>query len=179
MGTASRSPKRIISHDNFREEPEIQSAECSAFHRFQDHRGQSGHPLQRPHLRSAHPRHDYSRLWDQLEADWQPQDRTERCYLETMVTSQWLLARVADSERKVYEFIEFGEKQFVMLGYVSKQRAQLERSFRTAIEDMKQSQKERQARQPQQRECLPADNSINTGPSERILNKSADRMSVV
>src|ERR1035438_4873580 len=67
-----------------------------------------------------------------------------------MVTSQWLLARVADSERKVYEFIEFGEKQFVMLGYVSKQRAQLERSFRTAIEDMKQSQKERQARQPQQ-----------------------------
>src|ERR1022692_4712681 len=34
--------------------------------------------------------------------------------------------------------------------YVSKQRAQLERSFRTAIEDMKQSQKERQARQPQQ-----------------------------
>src|ERR1035441_6444656 len=59
---------------------------------------------------------DYSRLWDELEADWQPQDRTERCYLETMVTSQWLLARVADSERKVYEFIEFGEKQFVMLG---------------------------------------------------------------
>src|ERR1039457_2177825 len=70
---------------------------------------------------------DYSRLWDELEADWQPQDRTERCYLETMVTSQWLLARVADSERKLYEFIEFGEKQFVMLGYVSKQRAQLER----------------------------------------------------
>jgi hypothetical protein len=127
MGTASRSPKRIIALDNFREEPEIQLAECSALYRSQDTRGQSGHPLQRPHLRSAHPRHDYSRLWDELEADWQPQDRTERCYLETMVTSQWLLARVADSERKVYEFIEFGEKQFVMLGYVSKQRAQLER----------------------------------------------------
>jgi hypothetical protein len=84
-------------------------------------------PSASTHLRSAHPRHDYSRLWDELEADWQPQDRTERCYLETMVTSQWLLARVADSERKLYEFIEFGEKQFVMLGYVSKQRAQLER----------------------------------------------------
>src|ERR1022692_1201585 len=93
---------------------------------------------------------EYSRLWDDLEADWQPQDRTERCYLETMVTSQWLLARVAASEQKVYLFIEFGEKQFVMLGYAAKQRAQLERSFRTAIEDMKQSQKERQARQPQQ-----------------------------
>src|ERR1022692_1715228 len=92
---------------------------------------------------------DYSRLYDELAVDWQPQNRTERFYLETMVTSQWLLARVAASEQKVYLFIEFGEKQFVMLGYVAKLRARLERSFRTAIEDMKQSQKERQARQPQ------------------------------
>ena len=94
---------------------------------------------------------DYSQLWDELVADWQPQDRTERSYLETMVTSQWLLARVAESEKKVYMFIEFGEQQFKMLAQVSKQRAQLERSFYTAIEHMKQSQKERRqqhARQP-------------------------------
>ena len=32
---------------------------------------------------------DYSQLWDELEADWQPQTRTERCYPETIVTSQW------------------------------------------------------------------------------------------
>jgi hypothetical protein len=98
---------------------------------------------------------DYSRLWDEMEADWQPQNRTERCYLETMVTSQWLLARVAASEQKVYLYIEFGQKQFAMLGYVAKQRAQLERSFRTAIEDMKQSQKERR-QQPAQRQQPPA-----------------------
>jgi len=84
---------------------------------------------------------DYSRLWDELEADWQPQNRTEHCYLETMVTSQWLLARVAESEKKVYMFIAFGEKQSVMLAYAAKQRAQLERSFRTAIEDMKRRKK--------------------------------------
>ena len=99
---------------------------------------------------------DYSRLWDEMEADWQPQNRTERCYLETMVTSQWLLARVAASEQKVYLFIEFGEKQFAMLGYVAKQRAQLERSFRTAIADMQQSQKERQASQPQPAQTSPS-----------------------
>jgi hypothetical protein len=93
---------------------------------------------------------DYDRLWDELEADWQPQTRTERCYLETMVTSQWLLARVAESEKRIYECIAFGEKQFVMLAYVARQRVQLERSFRTAIEDMKQSQKDRQSR-PQPR----------------------------
>lgn len=92
---------------------------------------------------------DYSRLWDEMEADWQPQNRTERCYLETMVTSQWLLARVAASEQKVYLYIEFGQKQFAMLAYVAKQRAQLERSFRTAVEDMKQSQKERRQQQAQ------------------------------
>jgi hypothetical protein len=93
---------------------------------------------------------DYSQLWDEMEADWQPQTRTERLYLETMVTSQWLLKRVAESEQRIYVFIAFGEERFKMLGYVAKQRAQLERSFRTAIADMKQSQRERQARtQPQ------------------------------
>ena len=92
---------------------------------------------------------EYSQLWDEMEAEWQPQTRTERCYLETMVTTQWLLRRVAESEQKVYVFIAFGEHQFKMLAYVAKQRAQLERSFRTAIADMKQSQQERQAPQPQ------------------------------
>ena len=92
---------------------------------------------------------EYSRLWDELDADWQPQNRAERCYLETMVTSQWLLARVAESERRIYEEIAFGEHQFKMLGYVVKQRAHLERSFRTAIDDMERSQKKRQARKPE------------------------------
>jgi len=92
---------------------------------------------------------DYSQLWDELEADWQPQNRTERSYLETMVTSQWLLRRLAASEQQIYMRIDNIEEQFKMLAYVYKQRAQLERSFRTAIDDMKTSQKERQAR-PQQ-----------------------------
>ena len=92
---------------------------------------------------------EYFDLWDELDADWQPQTRTERCYLETMVTSQWLLKRIADSETRIYETIAIGDQQFRMLGYVAKQRAQLERSFRTAIADMRQSQQERRAREPQ------------------------------
>jgi hypothetical protein len=98
---------------------------------------------------------DYSQLWDEMDADWQPQNRTERAYLETIVTSQWLLARVAASEQQVYMFIKFGEQQFKMLGYVAKQRAQLERSFRTAIEDMKQSQKERKSQPAEPKETKP------------------------
>jgi hypothetical protein len=105
---------------------------------------------------------DYSQLWDEMEANWQPQTRTERFYLETMVTSQWLLKRVAESEQKIYLYIAFGEQQFKMLAYVAKQRAQLERSFRTAISDMKQSQNERQARpQPQPAKPAPASASAS------------------
>ena len=54
---------------------------------------------------------DYYRLCNELDAEWQPQTRTERCYVETMVTSQWLLARVARSEQKVYMEVGFGERQ--------------------------------------------------------------------
>src|ERR1035438_10349479 len=92
---------------------------------------------------------------------------TYRCYLETMVTSQWLLKRVAESESRVYESIAFGEERFKMLAYVAKQRAQLERSFRTAIADMKQSQKERQARQPQ-----PAQTPQPTKPASASASKA-------
>ena len=109
---------------------------------------------------------DYSQLWDEMEADWQPQTRTERCYLETMVTSQWLLRRVAESEQRIYVFIAFGEERFKMLGYVAKQRAQLERSFRTAIADMKQSQKERQASRSPRKPAQPASLQPPTPASE-------------
>jgi len=59
--------------------------------------------------------------------------------------SQWPLKRIADSESRIYETIAIGDQQFRLLGYVAKQRAQLERSFRTAIADMRQSQNERRA----------------------------------
>jgi hypothetical protein len=98
---------------------------------------------------------DYYRLYNELVAEWQPQTRTEHCHLETMVTSQWLLARVARSEQRVYMEVGFGERQFALLAQVDKQRAHLERSFRTAIEDMKQAQKERRAR-PQPQPAEPA-----------------------
>jgi hypothetical protein len=67
-----------------------------------------------------------------------------------MVTSLWLVARVARNEQRVYMEVEFGERQFAILAQVDKQRAHLERCFRTAIADMKQAQKDRQPRpQPQ------------------------------
>src|ERR1035441_7223185 len=46
---------------------------------------------------------DYWQLWDGLETEWQPETPTEHLYLEQMSTSQWLLARMARSEHRVYE----------------------------------------------------------------------------
>jgi hypothetical protein len=109
---------------------------------------------------------EYSQLWDELDAEWQPQTRTERLYLETMVTSQWLLKRVAASEQKIYFFMEFGEKQFKMLAYAAKSREQLERSFRTAVADMKQSQKERKA-QPHPQPAQTSPQPPTPSPCER------------
>jgi len=92
---------------------------------------------------------EYKRLWAALEAEWQPQTGTERLYLEQMCTSQWLLARVAGGESRIYEANIRAEKQFPLLRDVSRQRTSLERSFTSGLRELKQLQKERQARQPQ------------------------------
>ena len=93
---------------------------------------------------------EYDYLWCQLVAEWRPETPTELLYLETAATSQWLLARVTRSERNIFEdlHVEPEEKYYRQLALVVKQRTQLERSFRTAIQDLKTAQKERRA-QPQ------------------------------
>jgi hypothetical protein len=126
---------------------------------------------------------DYYRLYNELHAEYQPQTRTEHCYLETMVTSQWLLARVARSEQRVYVEVEF-EKQFALLAQVDKQRAHLERSFRTAVADLKQAQKERsaqpsrpaQSQQTAQTDAAPASKPAghNPGPWSPIPDPGAE-----
>jgi uncharacterized protein with NAD-binding domain and iron-sulfur cluster len=58
---------------------------------------------------------EYKRLWAALEAEWQPQTCTERLYLEQMATSQWLLARIAGGESRIYEANIPPQEQFVLL----------------------------------------------------------------
>jgi len=85
---------------------------------------------------------EYQQLWDDLESDWQPQNRTERLHLEQMATSQWLLARMARGERLIYEADLPLEKQLALLREVSTQRARLERSFTSAMHALEQLQKQ-------------------------------------
>jgi len=93
---------------------------------------------------------DYWRLWDGLEAEWQPQTATERLYLEQMSVSQWLLARMAASEQRVHQTSLPFATQLDLLDRIDRRRTRLERSFTAAMHELKQLQKERkaQARQP-------------------------------
>jgi uncharacterized protein YecA (UPF0149 family) len=93
---------------------------------------------------------EYQQLWDGLAAEWQPQTDTERHYLEQMAISEWLLARTADSEYRVYEASLPLKEELALLDRVSVRRVRLEHSFTAGMEKLKQLRKERQAQaQPQ------------------------------
>jgi hypothetical protein len=89
---------------------------------------------------------DYQQLWDALDAEWQPQTHSERHYLDQMASAQWLLTRAARNESRIYDANLQLEKQLALLDRVSVQRVRLERSFTAAMRELKQLQKDRQAR---------------------------------
>ena len=93
---------------------------------------------------------EYRQLWADLEAEWQPETRTERLHLEQMAIAQWLLARLAKGESRIYEAALPLEKQLGLLDRVSTQRVCLEHSFRDAMRELKQLQRERKAQQQRQ-----------------------------
>ncbi len=93
---------------------------------------------------------DYTQLWDELVADWQPTNKTERLHLEQMCTSQWLLGRVAWAEHVAFATILNMQEHFTMLTLIAKYKTTIERSFDKALSALRQSKKDRRANpQPQ------------------------------
>jgi hypothetical protein len=88
---------------------------------------------------------DYWRLWDGLEAEWQPETDTECLYLERMCVSQWMLARMAASEQRVWEKGMSLTAQFDLLDRIARHTIRLEKSFTNAMHELRQLQKERKA----------------------------------
>jgi hypothetical protein len=88
----------------------------------------------------------YQQLWDVLESEWQPQAPTEKILLERMVVAHWLLMRADNSEAWISTATVPGPEQSALFDRVSAQRARLERSFSTAMRELKQLQNERHAR---------------------------------
>jgi hypothetical protein len=104
----------------------------------------------------------YQQLCDVLESEWQPQAPTERILLERMAVAHWLLMRQDSTESWILAATEPGHQQFALLDRVSAQRARLERSFSTAMRELKQLQNERRARtQPETEPVQP----VHTEPA--------------
>ena len=100
---------------------------------------------------------EYNQLCAGLEAEWNPQSRTEQLMLEQMAVAQWKLARLEVGERSIFAQGMPAEKQMALLDRFSTQRSRLERSFSKAAHDLEHFQKTRAARQdPAPRPLAPA-----------------------
>jgi hypothetical protein len=60
-----------------------------------------------------------------------------------MCTSQWLIARFTGAESTMYWAAISSEKKYALLAQAAQQRSRLERSFTSALHELKQLQKER------------------------------------
>jgi hypothetical protein len=79
---------------------------------------------------------EFERLFAGLEADWRPQNQTERLLVEQMAVAQWKLARLETGESSLLEQTMTAEKQLALLDRFSVQRARLERSFSSGMREL-------------------------------------------
>jgi len=117
---------------------------------------------------------DYWELWDGLENEWQPATKTERLCVEQMCVCQWQLARMAASEQRVLEDPKLGRvSQFDLLDRIARHITRLERSFASALHELKQLQKERKAAERQQAAAEKQSRSAPP-PSYKMPDDAAD-----
>src|SRR5437868_5032541 len=88
-------------------------------------------------------REEFQLLCDDLEAEWQPQTRTEQFYIEQMAVSQWKLRRMEIGEVSLL-VQKFGAKnQIPLLDRLWQAESRLERSFARAQRELERLQKAR------------------------------------
>jgi len=86
---------------------------------------------------------EFHQLCDDLEAEWQPQSRTEQFYLEQMAVSQWKLNRMEVGEYNVFTADTGAKSQLPMLDTLWRAQCRLERSYARAERELERVQKSR------------------------------------
>ena len=86
---------------------------------------------------------EFHQLCEDLEAEWQPQSRTEQFYLEQMAVSQWKLKRMEVGEFSVFTADAGAKTQLPMLDTLWKAQIRLERSYARAQHELERLQKSR------------------------------------
>jgi hypothetical protein len=86
---------------------------------------------------------EFHQLCDDLEAEWQPQSRTEQFYVEQMAVSQWKLNRMEVGEFNVFTADAGAKTQLPMLDTLWTAQCRLERSYARAQHEIERLQKSR------------------------------------
>ena len=86
---------------------------------------------------------DFHQLCDDLEAEWQPQSRTEHFYLEQMAISQWKLTRIELAEKSIVLQAGAAQIQVPLLDRLWQSQCRLERSYARAQRELQRLQKSR------------------------------------
>jgi hypothetical protein len=86
---------------------------------------------------------EFHQLCEDLEAEWQPQSRTEQFYLEQMAVSQWKLNRMEVGEFNVFTADAGAQTQLPMLDRLWQAQGRLERSYARAQHELERLQKSR------------------------------------
>jgi hypothetical protein len=94
---------------------------------------------------------DFHQLCNDLEAEWQPQSRTEQFYLEQMAVSQWKLARVEVAEKSILEQEFSAQSQIPLVDKLWQCQHRLERSYARAQRELErlQDSRRRQVQHPE------------------------------
>jgi hypothetical protein len=92
-------------------------------------------------------RDEFLRLCDDLEAEWQPQTRTEQFYLEQMAVSSWKLARMEMGEVDIFGQTLAAKDQVPLLDRLWQAQCRMERSHARAQRELERLQKLRRPRQ--------------------------------
>jgi len=91
---------------------------------------------------------DFTELCEDVEAEWQPQSRTEQFYLEQMAVSQWKLSRMEAAERDVCERSLPPAQQVALLDRIWQAQSRMERSYARAHRELHRLQSARPDQPP-------------------------------
>ena len=125
---------------------------------------------------------DFHQLCNELEAEWQPQSRTEQFYVEQMAVSQWKLTRVEVAEKSILNQ-EFSAKiQIPLVDKLWQCQHRLERSYARAQRELERLQSSRRRPNDQPEKAAPSPqpaprvmSAVATGPQRVPDLRPADR----
>jgi len=114
---------------------------------------------------------DFHQLCNDLEAEWQPQSRTEQFYVEQMAVSQWKLTRVEVAEKSLLEQEFSAKSQIPLVDKLWQCQHRLERSYARAQRDLERLQNSRRHPAPQPEKPAPAPQPAAAAP--RVMSAAA------